>query len=166
MHSDEIEFNFSEEVVKMGYKVKLTENQRENLIKTIRNGEHKSKTIMHANILLQADCSSQGPALKAQVIAENLHIHTRTVHRVRCRYAKEGLEAALHRKPHKSYKPRKLDGEAEAHLIAICCSQAPQGRVSWTLELLANEMVRLNVVNSISKSTIRQTLKKTNLNLG
>lgn len=150
----------------MGYKVKLTEGQRSELIEIVRNGKHQAKVIMHANVLLQADCSSQGPGLRAKVIAENLNVHTRTVHRVRRKYAEEGIEAAIHRKPHKQYKPKKLDGESEAHLIALCCSQAPQGRVAWTLKLLANELIRLEVVDSVSKSTIRRTLKKTNLSLG
>jgi transposase len=150
----------------MGYKVKLTELQRERLIEIVRNGKQQAKVIMHANVLLQADCSANGPALKAKVIAENLNIHSRTVHRIRRKYAEEGIDAAIQRKPHKQYKPRRLDGEAEAHLIALSCSQAPEGRISWTLELLANELVRLEVVDSVSKSTIRKTLKKTNLSLG
>lgn len=70
------------------------------------------------------------------MIAENLSINARTVHRVRRKYAEEGIEAAIRRKPHKKYKPRKLDREAEGHLIALCCSKAPNGRVSWTLGLL------------------------------
>jgi transposase len=150
----------------MSYKVKLTELQRAQLIEVVRNGKQQAKVITHANVLLQADCSSKGPGLKAKVIAENLNIHTRTVHRIRCRYAAEGIESAIQRKPHKQYKPRRLDGEGEARLITLCCSQAPSGRVSWTLELLVNELIRLNVVESVSKSTIRRTLKKTNLSLG
>lgn len=150
----------------MGYKVKLTELQREQLVELVRNGKQQAKVIMHANILLQADSSSHGLSLKAKVIAENLNVHERTVYRVRQKYAEEGIEAAIQRKPHKQYKPRKLDGDAEAHLIKLCCSKAPNGRVSWTLQLLADELVRLHVVDSVSKSTIRQTLKKTNLSLG
>ena len=150
----------------MGYKVKLTEAQRGKLIELVRKGKHQAKVIMHANILLQADCSTGGPGLRAEIIAENLNIHKKTVHRVRRKYAEEGIEAAINRKPHKQFKPRKLDGDGEAHLIALCCNQAPQGRVAWTLELLADELVRLEVVESVSKSTIRRTLKKTNLSLG
>jgi len=150
----------------MAYKVKLTRTQKEGLVEIVRNGKQQAKVILHANVLLQADCSSEGPALKAKVIAENLCINERTVQRIRRKYAEEGIEAAIHRKPHKKYKPRKLDGEAEAHLIALCCSQAPNGRVSWTLGLLADELVRLNIVNKISKSAVRGTLKKTNLSLG
>lgn len=150
----------------MGYKVKLTGAQREELIEIVRNGKQQAKVILHANILLQADCSSAGPALRAITIGENLNVHTRTVHRVRRKFAEEGLESALYRKPHKQYKPRKLDGEGEARLIALCCSSAPDGRVAWTLGLLANELIRLNVVDKISNETVRTTLKKTNLSLG
>lgn len=150
----------------MGYKVKLTELQREKLLELVRNGKQKAKVILHANVLLQADCSTRGPSLKAGIIAENLNIHAKTVHRIRRKYVEEGIEAAIQRKPHKQYKPRRLDGEAEAHLIALCCSRAPEGRVCWTLELLANELVRLNIIDSISKSAVRNTLKKMNLSLG
>ncbi|WP_193391625.1 helix-turn-helix domain-containing protein, partial [Legionella londiniensis] len=139
---------------------KLTEKQRKELIEVVRNGKHQAKVIMHANIMLQADYSSEGPGLNAVVIAENLNVNKRTVHRVRQRYSEEGFEAALYRKPHKQYKPRRLDGEGEARLIAVCCSQAPSGRKSWTLELLADELIRLNVVDKISSVTVHNTLKK------
>jgi len=150
----------------MVYKVKLTEKQRKELIEVVRNGKHQAKVIMHANILLQADCSVDGPGLRAIVIAENLNVNQRTVHRVRQRYAEEGYEAALYRKPHKKHKPRTLDGEGEARLIALCCSEAPSGRRSWTLQLLADELVRLKVVDQISSVTVYNTLKKMNLSLG
>jgi len=150
----------------MAYKIKLTRTQRERLVEIVRTGKQQAKVILHANVLLQADGSSDGPGLKAKVIAENLSISARTVHRIRRKYAEEGMEAAIQRKPHKRYKPRKLDGESEARLIALCCSKAPNGRVSWTLELLAAELVRLNIVDKISKSAVRATLKKTNLSLG
>lgn len=150
----------------MGYKVKLTKTQREKLIEIVHTGKQQAKVILHANILLQADCSSEGSGRRGKEIAENLSIHARTVHRVRRKYAEEGLDAALYRKPHKQYKPRKLDGDGEARLIALCCSKAPEGRAAWTLELLADELIRLNVVDKISRGTIRTTLKKTHLNLG
>jgi transposase len=150
----------------MSYKVKLTKAQRTELKELVHNGKQKAKTIMHANVLLQADCSSEGAGLRAIAIAENLNISTKTVHRIRRKYAEEGLEAALQRKPHKHYKPRKLDGEGEARLIALCCSPAPKGRIAWTLELLANELIRLNVVDNISRGAVRNTLKKMNLNPG
>lgn len=82
------------------------------------------------------------------------------------RFVTQGLDAAIHRRPHKAYKPHKLDGEQEARLIALCCSQSPQGRKAWTLTLLKNQLVALKVVDSISRSTLHCVLKKTNLNLG
>lgn len=150
----------------MAYKIKLTEKQRKELIEVVHNGNHQAKVIMHANIMLQADCSADGPGLRAIVIAENLNVNKRTVHRVRQRYAEEGFEAALYRRPHKKHKPRTLDGEGEARLITLCCSQAPTGRKSWTLQLLADELIRLNVVEQISSVTVYNTLKKMNLSLG
>ncbi len=150
----------------MAYKVKLTEKQRKELIEVVRNGKHQAKVIMHANIMLQADCSADGPGLRAVVIAENLNVHQRTVHRVRQRYTEEGFEAALYRKAHKKHKPRTLDGEGEARLIALCCGQTPAGRKSWTLQLLADELIRLNIVDQISSVTVYNTLKKMNLSLG
>ena len=148
------------------FKVKLTPSQRSKLIALTRNGKQKSKTMTHARVLLQADCSKEGPALKAKVIAQHLNIHERTVHRVRQKFAEEGIDAALNRKPHKKYKPRKLDGEQEAHLIALCCSPAPSGRTVWTLELLSEALVRMKIVDAVSRSTIHRTLKKTNLSHG
>ena len=148
------------------YKVKLTPSQRKQLLDIIHNGKHKAKTGTHARILLQADAGEEGPGLKAKVIAANLHIHERTVHRVRERFANNGLEVALHRKKHRQYKPRKLDGDQEAHLVALCCGTPPEGRKEWTLRLLSERLVQLEVIGSISRSTVHRTLKKTNLSLG
>jgi transposase len=148
------------------YKVKLTPSQREQLLEIIHKGKQKAKTVTHARILLQADCSEAGPSLKAKVIAANLNIHERTVHRVRERFANDGLEPALNRKKHCRYKPRKLDGKQEAHLVALCCGAPPEGRVEWTLTLLSESLVKLEIINSISRSTVHRTLKKMNLNHG
>jgi transposase len=147
-------------------KVKLTPKQRKDLLIITRNGQQKAKVITHANILLQADGSKEGPGLNSKIIAENLNIHARTVRRVRQKFAEEGIEAALYRKPHKKFKPRKLDGEQEAHLIALCCSPAPSGRAVWTLQLLSDALVQMNIVDSVSRSTLHRTLKKMNLSLG
>jgi transposase len=152
--------------MKLKYKVKLTPSQRVDLIKLTQNGKEKAKKLTHARVLLQADCSKEGPGLKAKVIAKNLNINERTVHRIRLKFTANGLEAALNRKSHKAYKPRKLDGEQEAHLVALCCSKAPKGRTIWTLELLSERLVELKIVDSVSRSTIHRTLKKMNLSLG
>lgn len=148
------------------YKVKLTPNQRKRLLEIVHNGREKAKVINHAQILLQADSSKEGPSFKAKVIAVSLNIHERTVHRVRERFANEGLDAALYRKKHCRYKPRKLDGDQEAHLVALCCGAPPEGRKEWTLRLLGERLVELEVIDSISRSTVHRALKKTNLNLG
>ena len=152
--------------MKKKYKVKLSQPQRNQLLGIVRNGKEKAKKITHARILLQADSGSEGPALKAKVIAKNLIVHERTVHRIRERFANEGLEAALERKKHCKYKPRKLDGDQEAHLIALCCGKPPEGRKDWTLTLLRENLVKLEITDSISRSTVHRTLKKMNLNLG
>lgn len=152
--------------MQLKYKVKLKESERKSLLSLVNTGKEKAKKILHARIILLSDCSGAGPALNAKRIAEDLHIHKKTVLRVRERFSSQGLETAINRKPHKAYKPRKLDGNQEARLIALCCSQSPEGRKSWTLTLLADQLVQLNVTDSISRSTIQRTLKKTNLNLG
>ena len=152
--------------MKKKYKVKLTPNQRIQLLDFIRNGKEKAKKITHARILLQADCSTAGLALKAKIIAKNLNIHERTVHRVRERFANEGLDTALNRKKHCRHKPRILDGDQEAHLIALCCGSPPEGHKKWTLTLLSEHLIKLDITDSISRSTVHRTLKKTNSNLG
>ena len=148
------------------YKVKLTSKQREQLLAVIHKGKQKAKTITHARILLQADCGDAGPSLKAKVIAANLNVHERTVHRVRERFANDGLEVALNRKKHCRHKPRRLDGDQEAHLVALCCGAPPEGRKEWTLKLLSENLVKLEITDSISRSTVHRTLKKMNLNPG
>jgi len=148
------------------YKVKLTHGQRKQLLEIVHNGKQLAKTITHARVLLQADSGEEGPAKKAKAIAADLNIHERTVHRVRESFANDGMEAALYRKKHRKYKPRKLDGDQEAHLVAVCCGTPPEGRKEWTLKLLSERLVQLEITDSISRSTIHRTLKKMNLSLG
>lgn len=148
------------------YKVKLTPGQRKQLLEMVHNGKQQAKIITHARILLQADSGEEGPAKKAKIIAADLNIHERTVHRVREAFANNGLEAALYRKKHRQYRPRKLDGEQEAHLVALCCGSPPEGRKEWTLRLLGERLVELEITDSISRSTVHRTLKKMNLSLG
>ncbi len=148
------------------YVVRLTAEEREYLIELTRKGKVAAKKITHARILLRADVSKAGENLKDESIKNLEHISSKTVSRVRQLFVEEGLEAALSRKPHKRVKPRSLDGEQEAKLVAICCSQAPEGRARWTLKLLSNQLVEMEVVESIASETVRQTLKKMNLSLG
>jgi transposase len=117
-------------------------------------------------ILLKADASPGSPGWNDDRIVDGLEVGRATVERVRREFVEDGLEAALERrKPCRQYV-RKLDGDGEAHLIALACSQAPEGRSRWTLRLLADRMVELERVESLSYETVRQVLKKTSLSLG
>ncbi len=148
------------------YIVSLTEEERIALKKLTTTGKASAKKINHAQILLQADINQAKEGYTDQQISEALNISTRTIERVRQRFVEEGLENALHPRPKKSLKLKKIDGETEAHLLALSCSQAPQGYSRWTLRLLAQEMVTLEYIESISHESVRQVLKKTSLNLG
>ncbi len=144
------------------YIVTLTDEERETLLKIISAGKGAARRIAHARILLKAD---QG--LTDDAIAEAVDVSRPTVERVRKRFVEEGLEAALDpRRPEKPPRPRKLDGRQEAQLIALACSKPPAGRVRWTLCLLADKMVELKYVDSLSYETVRRTLKKTRSNRG
>lgn len=148
------------------YIVRLTEEEREYLIELTKTGRVAARKITHARILLRTDISKEKEKLKDESVKDLEHISSKTVSRVRQLFVEEGLEAALNRKPHKRVKPRSLDGEQEAKLVAICCSQPPEGRARWTLKLLSNKLVEMEVVESIASETVRQTLKKMNLSLG
>ena len=115
---------------------------------------------LHAEILLKADISELGGKWLDRPISEAFGVSTRTVERVRERLVQEGLESALNRAPSIRVKSRTIDGENEAHLIALNCGDAPEGRSRWTLRLLGQQMVELGDVESVSHETIRQTLKK------
>lgn len=146
------------------YIVRLTSEERAHLQAMASKGKVAAYRIKHANILLAADV--EGPGWPDKRIAEAFSCHPRSVENVRRRFVLEGLTAALERK--KQVRPsreRKLDGDAEARLIALACSEPPEGRDRWTLQLLADTLVRLEVVDSISDQTVRRTLKKTNCGL-
>ena len=148
------------------YKVLLTELERHHLLSLISTGKAAARKLTHARILLQADESSGQPHWADQQIGEALHVSRRTIERVRQTFIEEGFEAALHHKKRAQPGHQKFDGDTEAHLIAIACSAAPEGRSRWTLQLLADQMVALQHFESISSETIRQVLKKTKLSLG
>ena len=120
----------------------------------------------HARILLLADSNRLEGGWKDEAISQALNISVATIERVRQRLVEEGLESALSRKSQENRKPRRLDGEQEAHLIALTCSEPPMGQGRWTMRMLAERMVELGYVEAVSDETVRQTLKKTNLNLG
>lgn len=141
------------------YIVELTSEEREQLKQIIRKGKARAYKIKHANILLKADVNGQG--LSDDKIADMFGCHMNTVAGVRQRFVELGLEAALACKKRSTPPvPKLLDGRKEAKLIALACSKPPQGRANWTLRLLADEMVALEVVETISYETVRRTLKK------
>ncbi len=148
------------------YKVTLTEEERAMLGELISVGKAAARKITHARILLLADANSKNAGLTDEMIVNALQVGLNSVGRVRKRFVEQGLEAALNRQVQLNRKAKKLDGEAEAFLLATACSTAPEGRTSWTLKLLANRLVECSFVESISPESVRQTLKKTSLNLG
>jgi transposase len=149
------------------YRVTLTAEERESLVALIAVGKAAAKKLTHARILLKADQAEGGPGWIDQRIAEALEVSVATIERVRQRFVEEGLESALGRKKQdKPSRERKLDGAGEARLIALACSKAPKGRVAWTLQMLADELVELKVVDSICPETVRQTLQKTRSSRG
>lgn len=143
------------------YIVRLTSQERQHLTNLVSKGSGQAYKLRHANILLKAD--ADGPNWSDATIAEAFSCHTGTVEGIRKRCVLEGIDSALERKKRdRPPKEKILDGEGEARLIALACSQPPKGRSRWTLELLADKLVELNVVESISYQTVRRTLKKTN----
>jgi transposase len=152
--------------MKKKYIIELTGEERQTLKQLVSAGKASARKLTHARILLKADSSSGGPKWRDSKISQALDVGTATIERIRKRFVEEGLEAALNsRKPNRQYN-RKLDGDGEAHLIALVCSKAPQGYQRWTLQLLSDQMVEFGYVDSLSYETVRRTLKKTNLSLG
>ena len=144
------------------YKVTLEAEERQHLHDLIAAGKAAARKLAHARILLKADAAEGGPAWPDHRIADALEVSTATVERVRQRFVERGLDAALDRKPReRPARQIKLDGRAEAQLIALACSAPPEGRASWTMQLLADKLVELDVVGSISDETVRLALKKT-----
>ncbi len=147
------------------YIVELTSEERKELtaiIQAERMAAHKRR---HARILLKADQGHEGPDWKDVDIANAFDCTIKSVERLRKRLVEYGLDAAMEHGNRGAYRVKKLDGVAEAHLIATACSSAPEGRNRWTVRLLADEMVSLGIVDSCSKTTVHNTLKKTNLSL-
>ena len=144
------------------YNVTLTAEERQALVDLIANGKAAAKKLIHARILLKADAAERGPAWPDGPIALAVEVSTATVERVRQRFVEQGLEAALVRKPQaRPSRELTLDGRAEARLIALACSPPPEGRAVWTMQLLADKLVELEVVASVSDETVRRALKKT-----
>lgn len=147
------------------YIVSLTKEEQKSLEEVTKTGKAAAAKINHAKILLKADINRDEGGWKDQAISIALDTSVSSIEQVRQRFVEEGLEAALNPRP-RTATPKKLDGEIEAHLIAMACSESPEGSSRWTLRLLADKMVSLGYVDSISHESVRQVLKKTNLSLG
>lgn len=142
------------------YVVTLTAQERKELLERVRKGKAAAYKIKHAHILLASD--EHGPNMPAAAVAKAYHCHAQTVYGVRRRFVERGLEAAVGRKKRVTPPvPAKLDGRAEARLVALACEQTPEGVSRWSLRLLSEKMVELGVVASISHETVRRALKKT-----
>jgi len=147
--------------------VRLTAEQRERLEDITRNGRHSAKRVMHARVLLMSDADHPLGRYTDERIARHLAVSERTVGRVRAAFVRCGEAVALERKVRESPPvPPKLDGAAEAQLVAICCSPPPAGRARWTMSLLADELVGRKLVVSICRETVRLALKKTSCGPG
>ena len=148
------------------YRVVLTEEERAELRGLVGAGVAPARMLTRARVLLKADHSDGGPGWSDAAIVAALDVNASTVLRIRRQFVGEGLAATLERKRPDRVYARALDGEQEAHLIAVVCGEPPEGRSRWTLRLLADEVVRLEIVEAVSHETVRQTLKKTNSSRG
>ena len=148
------------------YKVALLKDEREELMAIINKGYHTSQSFRAAYILLNCDEGKYSEKVTNEQISKVLKIGMRTIDRVKRKFVEEGLEFVLERKPPDREYERKADGEVEARLITLCCSEPPRGFAKWSLRLLADRMVELKYVDSISYETVRRVLKKTNYGLG
>jgi transposase len=148
------------------YIVTLTAEERATLVQMISSGKGAARRLTRARILLKADASTGCPAWKDDQIVEALDVGVATVERLRRQFVEEGFEAALSDRQSTRQREHILDGDAEAHLIALACGEAPEGRSRWTLRLLAGKMVELEYVDAVSHETVRRALKKTSLSPG
>jgi Homeodomain-like domain len=150
-----------EKNVNKKYIVKLTTDERAYLHQMISAGKAAARKLLHARILLKADASPDEPCWTDDQICEALEVSTATVGRVRQQFVEQSLMAALERRLPRGHRLRRLDGEAEAHLIALACSPAPAGHARWTIRLLTDRLVELSYVERVGRETVRQVLKKT-----
>ena len=148
------------------YRVGLTVGEEEELKGLVSRGRPAAYRQTHARILLLSNENQAGGALPDREIARVLQVGTATVERVRRRCVEEGVERAVGRKEQANRRPKKLDGQGEARLIALACGEPPAGRASWTLQLLADQLVQREIVESISPDTVGRCLKKTNSSPG
>ena len=148
------------------YTIKLTKLEVEELMDIMNKGSHTSQTFRIAYILLNCDEGKYSEKITNEQISKVLKVGMRTIDRVKKKFIEEGFEAVLERRPTSRVYETKSDGDVEAKLVTLCCSEPPKGFAKWSLRLLADKMVELKYVESISHVTVRSILKKTNLNLG
>src|SRR3990172_75365 len=148
------------------YTIKLTNTEVEELSTIINKGSHTSQTFRTAYILLNCDEGKYSEKVTNKQLSKVLKIGMRTIDRVKKKFIEEGMEATLERRPTTRIYEKKVDGEVEAKLVTLCCSDPPKGYAKWSLRLLADRMVELKYVESISYVTVREVLKKTILSLG
>ena len=148
------------------YKVTLTNEERAKLTALVTKGKGNARRIRRAQMLLLADENQTSGAWKDAAIAKALNAHTRTVERTREKCVTEGIEAALNHTRSEKSRPKVLDGASEARLAQLACTEAPDGHERWSLQMLANKLIELEVVETVSRETVRTTLKKMNLSLG
>ncbi len=148
------------------YKVALTKEERDQLKLILNKGKHSSLQFKNACILLNVDEGEYGEKITNTQIAQVLQVNIKTIERLRQRFVEEGFYACVERKAYPDVKVSKMDGEFEAHLIAISCSKAPAGFTRWSLRMLAEKMIELEYAETVSHETIRTVLKKTKLSLG
>jgi len=147
--------------MKQKHVVRLTDGEREQLQEMIAQGVAPARTLAHARVLLKADRAPGGPGWVDTRIAEAVEVSQPTVARLRRQCVEQGLTAALNRRAPRREYVRKLDGEQEARLVALACSEPPAGAARWSLRLLADRLVELEVIDAVSYQTVRRTLKKT-----
>lgn len=148
------------------YTVKLKKSEVEELTEIINKGSHTTKSYRASYILLNCDEGKYSNKVSNEQISRVLRVGMRTIDRVKKRFCEEGMEAVLERRPTTRIYERKVDGDVEAKLVALCCSDPPEGFSKWSLRMLADKMVELNYVEDISHVTVGAVLKKTNLSPG
>ena len=150
------------------YTIKLSKQEVEDLTAIINKGKHTSQAFRSAYVLLNCDRGeySNDPSITNAEIIKILKIGDRTVDRIKKKFIEEGFESVLDRRPSSQNYTKKMDGDLEAKLVTLCCSKPPEGYSQWSLRLLADKMVELNYIDSISHVSVRRALKKTNLSLG
>lgn len=148
------------------YRIELLKSEVEELMSIINKGSHTSQTFRTAYILLNCDEGKYSSKNTNEQVSSVLKIGMRTIDRIKKKFIEEGLEACLERRPTTRVYETLTDGDLEAKLVTLCCSEPPKGFAKWSLRVLADKMVELNYIESISYETVRGVLKKTNLNLG